>query len=342
MVQHTLSLLEVSPYSSGRFLCNLCWEKGSGPVYHCSHCDFDVHVTCAAMVKQQTHFSHYQHPLHLCHCSPGHVCDGCGEGIQKWAFRCEICDHDMHSLCVRAPRFILHPTHLHPLALTKASEHHPALCDGCNEVSTDMFYQCRNCNYNLHQFCATLPSQLNYSRHPQHVLSLQYRQSKEQATFTCAQCGKQGKTWRFHCASCRYYVHTRCIRILHELPHPDLGASLWEERSKATSPSTSSVVLENGSSVPTLSSQDLQAAEKVLRFAQGMLKVTTVSTACNSSEGCRDDEQDTCPTCLEGYEPANPKRSTSCGHHFHLPCILKWMERCTRCPICRKNVNIRM
>ncbi|MCO5609392.1 hypothetical protein L7F22_063618 [Adiantum nelumboides] len=91
-----------------------------------------------------------------------------------------------------------------------------------------------------------------------------------------------------------------------------------------------------------LSSRDLEAAEKVLRFAQEMLKVSASAATNNSSEECTNDEQDTCPTCLEGYDNANPKRSTTCGHHFHLPCILRWMERCTRCPICRKNVNIRM
>ena len=75
------------------------------------------------------------------------------------------------------------------------------------------------------------------------------------------------------------------------------------------------------------------------------------------------DEEDVCPTCLEGkivccifsifshsfhicfiiyfllqyiteYDSENPKIMTKCNHHFHLSCILEWMERSDTCPIC--------
>ncbi|XP_051132525.1 probable E3 ubiquitin-protein ligase RHB1A [Andrographis paniculata] len=46
------------------------------------------------------------------------------------------------------------------------------------------------------------------------------------------------------------------------------------------------------------------------------------------------DEEDTCPTCLEEYDVENPKIMTKCNHHFHLSCILEWMELSDTCPIC--------
>ncbi|XP_074278891.1 uncharacterized protein LOC141602582 [Silene latifolia] len=46
------------------------------------------------------------------------------------------------------------------------------------------------------------------------------------------------------------------------------------------------------------------------------------------------DEEDVCPTCLEDYDPNNPKIVTECSHHFHLSCIYAWMERSNTCPIC--------
>eukprot|EP00249_Psilotum_nudum_P020397 c27683_g1_i1 orf=1317-2027(+) len=46
------------------------------------------------------------------------------------------------------------------------------------------------------------------------------------------------------------------------------------------------------------------------------------------------DDEDVCPTCLEGYNDNDPKISTQCGHHFHLGCIYEWMERSKHCPIC--------
>ncbi|KAI3501315.1 hypothetical protein L1887_29180 [Cichorium endivia] len=41
-----------------------------------------------------------------------------------------------------------------------------------------------------------------------------------------------------------------------------------------------------------------------------------------------------CPTCLEEYDEENPKIVTKCDHHFHLSCILEWMERSNTCPVC--------
>ncbi|XP_073130490.1 probable E3 ubiquitin-protein ligase RHB1A [Henckelia pumila] len=46
------------------------------------------------------------------------------------------------------------------------------------------------------------------------------------------------------------------------------------------------------------------------------------------------EEEDVCPTCLEEYDVENPKIITKCDHHFHLACILEWMERSDTCPVC--------
>ncbi|CAM6086732.1 unnamed protein product [Calypogeia fissa] len=50
------------------------------------------------------------------------------------------------------------------------------------------------------------------------------------------------------------------------------------------------------------------------------------------------DDEDSCPTCLDGYTEENPKINPQCGHHFHLGCILEWMERSKRCPVCDKEM----
>ena len=34
------------------------------------------------------------------------------------------------------------------------------------------------------------------------------------------------------------------------------------------------------------------------------------------------------------YDVENPRDLTKCEHHFHLSCILEWMERSDSCPIC--------
>ncbi|KAK9698567.1 hypothetical protein RND81_08G113500 [Saponaria officinalis] len=51
-------------------------------------------------------------------------------------------------------------------------------------------------------------------------------------------------------------------------------------------------------------------------------------------------EEDDCPICLEEYTEENPKLLTKCEHHFHLCCILEWMERSEACPVCDQEVVI--
>ncbi|KAI4315441.1 hypothetical protein L6164_028250 [Bauhinia variegata] len=46
------------------------------------------------------------------------------------------------------------------------------------------------------------------------------------------------------------------------------------------------------------------------------------------------EEDDGCPICLEEYDAENPKLTAKCDHHFHLACILEWMERSEACPVC--------
>lgn len=50
------------------------------------------------------------------------------------------------------------------------------------------------------------------------------------------------------------------------------------------------------------------------------------------------EEEDVCPTCLEEYNIENPKIITKCEHHFHLACILEWMERSDTCAVCDKEM----
>ncbi|XP_018483582.1 probable E3 ubiquitin-protein ligase RHB1A [Raphanus sativus] len=50
------------------------------------------------------------------------------------------------------------------------------------------------------------------------------------------------------------------------------------------------------------------------------------------------EEEEDCPICLEEYDMDNPKLLAKCEHHFHLACILEWMERSETCPVCNKEM----
>ncbi|KAE8660478.1 Detected protein of confused Function [Hibiscus syriacus] len=58
-----------------------------------------------------------------------------------------------------------------------------------------------------------------------------------------------------------------------------------------------------------------------------------VSKLTKSKESTTE-EEDACPICLEEYDTENPKLITKCEHHYHLSCVLEWMERSDTCPMC--------
>uniref|UniRef100_A0A2P2Q6N5 RING-type E3 ubiquitin transferase n=1 Tax=Rhizophora mucronata TaxID=61149 RepID=A0A2P2Q6N5_RHIMU len=60
----------------------------------------------------------------------------------------------------------------------------------------------------------------------------------------------------------------------------------------------------------------------------------SVTSKLNESIELATEEEDACPICLEDYDTENPKLITKCEHHFHLSCLLEWMERSETCPIC--------
>ncbi|TVU27665.1 hypothetical protein EJB05_19161 [Eragrostis curvula] len=67
---------------------------------------------------------------------------------------------------------------------------------------------------------------------------------------------------------------------------------------------------------------------------QESLKVDEYESCKKGASENKPDEEDVCPICLEEYDEENPRSITKCQHHFHLCCILEWMERSDTCPVC--------
>ncbi|KAG0461886.1 hypothetical protein HPP92_020362 [Vanilla planifolia] len=65
----------------------------------------------------------------------------------------------------------------------------------------------------------------------------------------------------------------------------------------------------------------------------------TLSNLDSSIIPCSD-EEDVCPTCLEEYDDENPRITAKCNHHFHLSCILEWLERSNTCAVCNKIMEV--
>ncbi|KAI5082372.1 hypothetical protein GOP47_0002115 [Adiantum capillus-veneris] len=231
---HTLWLLQSSPYLSNHYTCHVCWEKGSGPLFHCPDCQFDVHVACSGLGGgssasghvARTHFSHFEHPLLLkstLSSTDEVVCDCCGEahhGSNAVIYRCNQCDFDLCAFCVRAPRFLLHISHPHILALATLEEVGRACqCDGCGEPGKGMMYRCTTCNFDLHVSCTRLPLRPMHILHRDHPLTLMFQEDDTwKSSYTCNACGHEGRGWAYECSLCRFHLHPTCGAVHHDLP----------------------------------------------------------------------------------------------------------------------------
>jgi len=50
--------------------------------------------------------------------------------------------------------------------------------------------------------------------------------------------------------------------------------------------------------------------------------------------------EEECVICLSREdEEGVPWRQLACGHRFHEPCLLKWLEKARRCPVCRLDLH---
>ncbi|XP_044489342.1 uncharacterized protein LOC123213810 [Mangifera indica] len=104
---HPLALLSTPAYASGGFRCNACDETGNRFNYHCSICNYDLHIACSKLpptIKLEDH----EHPLALVDSSrfDDLICDICDGVIRKniWFYGCtdENCDYGAEVGCVTA------------------------------------------------------------------------------------------------------------------------------------------------------------------------------------------------------------------------------------------------
>lgn len=46
-----------------------------------------------------------------------------------------------------------------------------------------------------------------------------------------------------------------------------------------------------------------------------------------------------CSVCMEDFKLDEKVKQLPCDHHYHLDCIVPWLERHGTCPVCRKTLK---
>lgn len=123
------------------------------------------------------------------------------------------------------PYTIQHFTHYHPL--TQANAAGTYTCDGCKLYGEGKTYRCNDCDYDLHEYCATCPPSLINSCHgPDHELSLFNGPTTERPCYIC-RVYIQGMFYT--CRHCSFESHPLCSHVPMHASSPD--ASVTKQRS---------------------------------------------------------------------------------------------------------------
>ncbi|XP_017633797.1 uncharacterized protein LOC108476183 [Gossypium arboreum] len=180
------------------------------------------------------HFSR-DHPLVFIQdhsvASKATLCRGCEKPVEGWSYGCNQCEFYLHKGCAElelAPQ-IQHPFHpKHPLTLLPESPYirGGGWCDFCGKQLGGFFYNCNDCDFDLHINCALLQSSIaaNFpnSLHPHPLFFIQNHNNEVDSD--CSGCQKPISGPFYHCSDCTYPIflnlHKECAELPLEINHP--------------------------------------------------------------------------------------------------------------------------
>ncbi|CAA7052232.1 unnamed protein product [Microthlaspi erraticum] len=103
---------------------------------------------------------------------------------------------------------VQHFSHNHPL--TEVNVVGTYTCNGCKLYGTGKTYRCNDCDYDLHEYCATCPQILRYSWHaPDHELSL-INGPTHMTERGCYVCRVYIQGMFYKCMHCSFESHPLC------------------------------------------------------------------------------------------------------------------------------------
>ncbi|XP_052173735.1 uncharacterized protein LOC127789030 [Diospyros lotus] len=168
---HPDHALTLSPFPVDDRECDVCDFSIDGFLYHCSDCDFDVHVRCASMAvhiqdRVDENKKIHKHPLIPLEKEALFICDVCGREHMGKSYLCPTCGFWANQICASAPTTVDLHSHPHPLTLFRSFRYDGQICETCNfEVNRACWaYFCsEGCKYSVHVGCLPLEEAENCS-----------------------------------------------------------------------------------------------------------------------------------------------------------------------------------
>ncbi|XP_073132482.1 uncharacterized protein [Henckelia pumila] len=194
--------------------------------YSCSisSCTFFLHKHCADLPKvliDPDYFSAKYNPFILSSTptNEGDRCLKCYQICKNFTYCPKEIEHrnaSLHPLCASPCKMeTTHRSHRdHPLSPTHREIR--AVCNACGEQENGIFFICQQCNYWLHQDCASLPPVAKHADHS-HPLALFYSHpfpKGEISWGSCKICEEDLplKLGVYTCQPCNYGAHIKCMK----------------------------------------------------------------------------------------------------------------------------------
>ncbi|KAA8518237.1 hypothetical protein F0562_015711 [Nyssa sinensis] len=220
--QHPLILLIKPPYNCRCNVCRGLWDKFT---YHCSHCHFDLCISCA--LEEELDYHSHEHPLFLYEVGKGDaqsldLCHGCGNGILGPAYHCsqQQCFFYLHKICAELPKKInhtLHPQHSLNLFIKPPYHSQTCECDVCQEHWDKFTYNCSDCDFNLCISCVLGKERRIKHESHEHPLDLLQRPT----LFQCDACDTKSEDISYICTVCSFRIHKGCASLQSTIKNSD-------------------------------------------------------------------------------------------------------------------------
>ena len=215
--QHTLNLTYSLQFQPGYQICLLCVEKvdTNYGFYYCSSCTFVAHLSCAAdgdiedninVLKDEDKES-IEPITALRYRNPESV-DSVSYVVKKKI---------MGEEGIEITAEIKHFSHQHELTLTHELKNSDKY-DACKRPILTLFYNCTQCRFVLHKFCAELPRKKWHPLH-KHLLTLSKNPYGSDSTASCNACARSGIEFSYNCYKCGFDLDVNCSLTSDRLTH---------------------------------------------------------------------------------------------------------------------------
>lgn len=226
---HPLTLLS-PPVSDNTTtnLCNNCHNPCLGFAYHCSTCQFFLHLKCFSTLEHKKH----EHPLSFRergwqngYDDVDYDCSICGLPAIGLNFACERCNFYFHPECVVVPLKVKH-RHVHELSFNHnfPEECDQVYCDLCEDRDgteldrSSSYYYCNRCDYIAHVLCVIQPKEVTIRF--KHMHPLRFSRIRKHLFSRCNSCGTPAGDSYYICNQCEYMIHKSCALFPTSIKHP--------------------------------------------------------------------------------------------------------------------------